>query len=64
MFQDNSGEPGEGLLMVTTEFHRAGSVIPGPSSEAGDPTLASIPVVTYQILGAYVSCIIAQADNL
>ena len=26
--------------VVTTEFHRAGSVIPGPSSDAGGPAFS------------------------
>ena len=43
MFQDNYGEPGGGtwpLLTVTTKFQRSGSVIPGPSSEAGGPAFS------------------------
>ena len=40
---EHSGDLVEGhdpaILTVTTEFHRAGSVIPRPFSEAGGPCL-------------------------
>ena len=50
---EHSGELGE----VTAKVHRAGSIIHGPSSEAAwrSIPLASIPLVTFEILGMYVA---------